>query len=78
MKVTIEKPENEKQEIQYPCLMRAEDGDGRVVLFSKEQVGVLIMNERDCGLIKIGEHCTTWSMQYFTPLPKGSKVIIEQ
>lgn len=77
MKVTIEKPENEKQEIQYPCLKIYSEcyGGPYVVLFTEPRTGTVVS---EGGHWPLGHYTNHWQESKFSPLPKGTKVIIEQ
>lgn len=77
MKVTIEKPENEKQGDNYPCLKSYDEGvrSPYVVLFTEPKSGTVVS---EGGYWPLGHYSNNWQESKFSPLPKGSKVIIEQ
>jgi hypothetical protein len=68
MKIEIQ-PEQKVEEIKYPCLMIAYDGDIVIMLQYKE--GVIIKGIDH----EIGYYATTWDMRYFKPF-KG-KITLE-
>ena len=73
MKITIEKPEDTKKEITYPCLMKAMDQD-LIVLFTEADVGIALTS---VDRVKLGYYSKDWHMEHFQPLPSGTKVILE-
>lgn len=75
MKVTIEKPENEKQEIVYPCLM-----ESLMEGVTEEGAIYMFLNKWTCIKLCNGE-ASIWTnkdIRLHQPLPKGTKVIITQ
>ena len=70
MKVTVDKLD--KNEIPFPKLMIAEDGD--VVFFIEDESGVLIHKESSRS--GVGYHSNAWVMKFFKDF-KG-KITIEQ
>jgi hypothetical protein len=78
MKVKLILPEKKSNDITFPCLMQTKVG--RIVLMNKEHEGTVIKAEKKAenNLILFGRYSDRWDMTAFTPLPKGSKVILEQ
>lgn len=76
MKVTIETNEEKEQEITFPCLME---------LKSETEILIVIIYEGFDGLVlkaenshyKKGQYCHGFHRCKFRPLPKGTKVILE-
>lgn len=61
--------------LEYPYLAKS-DVTGAVVLFEAPCIGCLVCKGNYD--YRIGYYSTSWSEDAFTPLPKGSKVILEQ
>ena len=68
MKVTVTKKEPENE---YPKIMEANDGE--IIFFTSAGEGIVLNNTK----YRIGEVSTQWAMSLLTPLPKGSKIVIE-
>lgn len=73
MKVTIEANEEKQQEITFPCLMENHERTIKVWMNESRQGLVLESNTKE---LKQGEYCN-FSLLAFQPLPKGTKVILE-
>lgn len=80
MKVTIETNEEKEQEITFPCLMQSSTDKSFIVLRLSE-----IINGSFQGVVvssgdmqyKVGSNELDWCYPHFNPLPKGTKVILE-
>ena len=60
---------------EYPYLAKS-DATGVLVLFEAPRTGCIV---REGGWpYPVGHYSTSWIEDAFTPLPKGSKVILEQ
>lgn len=64
----------EKEEIEYPCLMIGRR-QGTIVLMTSKSTGTCVDTGGGCS--ELGEYSENWDMKVFQPLTKGTKVILE-
>lgn len=66
---------NQETSLEYPYL--AESNMFRsVVLFEVPGTGCIVYEGN--GAYPVGHYSTSWNEDAFTPLPKGSRVVLEQ
>jgi hypothetical protein len=66
MKVEINKKEEVRKPIKYPCLMLSVTNN--IVYMVKESKGVLILKDKNSDIsTKQGEYHDEWLMELFTP-----------
>lgn len=66
---------DQEASLEYPYLAKS-DATGAIVLFEAPRMGCIVC-KGGCAY-PVGYYTTSWSEDAFTPLPKGSKVILEQ
>ena len=66
---------DQEASLEYPYLAKS-GATGAIVLFEAPRMGCIVC-KGNCDY-RIGYYSTSWSEDVFTPLPKGSKVILEQ
>jgi len=74
MKITIDQPEEKTQDIKFPCLMKGELTNDIYLVFNKS-TGITINSELWPSGAMISQSI---NISYLTPLPKGTKIILEQ
>lgn len=81
MKVTIETPEDKKEEITFPCLIGYdlfEDKNNQIILATGyDSTGLFIGTVVKSGSHQLGYFSKGWCSRQGKPLPKGTKVILE-
>lgn len=62
---------------EFPCL-GGHRNDDFVVLFTSPQTGVVVRTSNSVSdEYPLGYHSNFWSMEFFTPLPHGTQIILE-
>lgn len=80
MKVTIETNEEKEQEITFPCLMHNSEENGLIIFaigMSENPEGIKGVVVREDNWNKLGKYSSHWNERILKPLPKGTKVILE-
>lgn len=77
MKVTIETNEEKEQEITFPYLAKANNGAIFIVNQHLPQNECSAMCVKTGGGNRKGDYDDTYSLELIKPLPKGTKVILE-
>lgn len=79
MKVTIQTPEEKQEEISFPCLMQVDTTNVIILATSKNEDNTFNGICMDIGSndnVYLGEYKDYWNSS-FTPLQKGTKIILE-
>ncbi len=58
----VEVKEKTEKEIEYPCLMKSDDG--MTVLMTSDKVGIVIIDRLDCDW-NVGYYHNDWTMSRF-------------
>ena len=74
MKSTLIPAPEAKPEVKYPRLMESKSS-GLVVLFHDATSGQVM---RPSELWTVGKYSAHWDAKNFTPLPPGTKIVLEQ